>query len=226
MARTQDEKLKFPYASRKDTIKIFKLINERKEPTPINEEKLRVHQIGNPVYVIALLKTLGFLDENGKLESCAEDLRGTGKEFTKCLEERIKETYKDLFDTVKEAIKPEEVTKVEEYFRTHIKNVKASMLSKITNCFLTLRDIINTGGDLGSLESKESRPLKEFKKGKRIIKPDKIVEGEDLPSNTFGNKYVRLILNLNINIDIGTSKEALEELFRNILTARKGIFGE
>ena len=136
------ERPKLPYASRKDIIKIFKLIHERKEPKPINEQKLKTLGIGSPIHVIPMLKTFGFLnDEDNTLNSSADDLRGTPEKISKCLENKLKEVYKDLFDTVRDALNLTEEQAVRNYFRDHITDVKADMLKKITNCFLTLRSI-------------------------------------------------------------------------------------
>jgi hypothetical protein len=227
MVKPSEEKPKVPYATRKDTIKIFELIFKRKEPTTINEEKLRTLQMGSPKYVIILLKTLGFLDEGNKLNSSAENLRGTPEDFKKSLEKKVREIYNDLFNTVKDALNKEEETKVKDYFKTHFRDIKSSMLEKMTNCFLAMRDIVNSSGDFESLTSKEVKP--------RVREP---AESKGKKSKTGldhlgerhlrkpGAKNIQLTLNVNINLDVGTSKEAIEELFKNISIARETVFGE
>jgi hypothetical protein len=101
------------------------------------------------------------------------------------------------------------------------------MLKKITNCFLALRDIINSRGDFESLISKETKPrTKEFavtKKGKTKRVPGSLGEKH---FRKFGAKGIQLTLNLNINLDVGTSKEAIEKLFKNISVAQETVFGE
>lgn len=227
MAKASEEKPKLPYAGRGDTIKIFKLIHERKEPTPLNELKLKTLDIGSPIYVIAMLKTLGFLDDNNTLNSSATDLRGTSDKFKACLEEKTTAVYKDLFNTIKDALNPENDTSVRNYFRNHFTDVKNSMLTMITNCFLALRDVINSGGDINSLESQQKKPAKETsenikEKDRKKIKSQSTVGDPHEPHS--GD--IKLILNLNINLDIGTSKEAIEELFKNISSAKESVFGE
>ena len=227
MAKPSAEKIKVPYATRKDTIKIFELIFKRKEPTPISEEKLKTLEMGSPGYVIALLRMFGFLDDSNKLNSSAEDLRGTPEDFGKCLEKKVRQIYNDLFNTVKDALNKEEETKAKEYFRTHYKGVKADMLKKITNCFLALRDIIHSRGDFGLLTTKEAKPRAkespETKQKKTKIGLDHVGERHLRRS---GTKSIQLTLNLNINLDVGTSKEAIEELFKNISLAHESVFGE
>jgi len=227
MAKPSEEKLKVPYATRKDTIKIFELILKRKEPTPINEEKLRTLQMGSPAYVITLLKVLGFLDESSKLNSSAEELRGTPEDFKKCLEKKVREIYNDLFNTVRDALNKQEETKVRDYFRTHFKGIKSSMLTMITNCFLALRDIINSQGDFELLTSKETKSGAKESDAAKQEKRKRILDNID--EKTFGKfdtKNLKLTLNLNINLDVGTSREAIEELFKNISLAHGTVFGE
>ncbi|MDP3296233.1 MAG: DUF5343 domain-containing protein [Thermodesulfovibrionia bacterium] len=225
MARASEEKPKLPYAGRGDTIKIFKLIHERREPKPINNQKLKTLGIGSPTYVIAMLNTLGFLNDDNTLSNTANDLRGTPDKFKQCLKDKISVVYEDLFNTVKDALNSENDNEVRNYFKNHFTDVKQSMLRMITNCFLALRDVVNSDGDLISLESQQKKPIKETpeninKKEKAqsratVIDPHKPHSGD-----------IKLILNLNINLDIGVSREAIEELFKNIYSAKKSVFGE
>lgn len=218
------ERPKLPYASRKDIIKIFKLIHERKEPKLINEQKLKTLDIGSPIYVISMLKTFGFLnDEDNTLNSSADDLRGTPEKFSKCLENKVKEVYNDLFDTVRDALSTTEEQAVKNYFRDHIKDVKVDMLEKIANCFLTLRSIINNGGNFESLElTKTKTPKVPSVKPKQDI----VKNTNSIQTNNTDAKNIKLILNLNINLDIGTSTETIEGLFKNISLAHKAVFGD
>lgn len=232
MAKTLTEKPKLPYAGRGDIIKIFKLIHERKEPTPINEQKLKTLGIGSPRYVIAMLKTLGFLSEDNTLNLSANDLRGTPDKFKKCLEDKVIAVYEDLFNTVKDSLNPDRDSEVRNYFKNHFTDIKNSMLRMITNCFLALRDIINSEGKFESLDSQQKIPKKiHIKETINKIKEkshEKIQSilptGIDLHKSH--SKDIKLILNLNINLDIGTSKEAIEELFKNIYSAKESVLGE
>lgn len=227
MAKTSVEKPKLPYAGHGDTIKIFRLIHERKEPSQFNNQKLKTHGIGSPVHVIAMLKTLGFLNDDGTLNSASNALRGTSDKFKECLEGNVKDVYKDLFDTVKDCLNPESEVEVRNYFRNHITDVKGRMLQIITTCFITLRDIINSGGDFESLEPKQKKPTKEIsiKPKEKVNKTKHILpKADDLPKSH--PKDIKLILNININLDIGTSKGAIEELFKNIFSAKEAVFGE
>lgn len=227
MTKALVEKPKLPYAGRGDTIKILKLIHERKEPTPINEQKLKTLGIGSPNYVIAMLKTLGFIDEDNSLNSTANDLRGTPDKFKKCLEDKISVVYADLFNTVKDSLSPDNENEARNYFKNHFTDVKKSMLTMITNCFLALRDVINNSGNFESLEL----PQKKHAVGTSDRTKEK-VRGKTEPAKSLIESYkphsgdIKLILNLNINLDIGTSKETIEELFKNISSAKRSVFGE
>ncbi|HAB50832.1 MAG TPA: hypothetical protein DCE80_01405 [Ignavibacteriales bacterium] len=229
MEKTLEKQPKVPpYAGRKDIIKIFELIHSRNEPTPINVSKLKTHSIGSPNYVIAMLKMLGFVDDKGALTPNANDLKGAPEKFKTCLEGKVKEVYKDLFDTVKDCLNPECESEVRNYFKNHYTDVKKKMLDMYTNSFITLRDIISSSGDFKSLESKVSKSLK-GNQAKPRQKPAKHKEFPDLNNNDLSNshtKNIKLILNLNINLDIGTSKEAIEGLFKNISLAHKAVFGD
>jgi hypothetical protein len=170
---------------------------------------------------------LSFLDESNKLNSSAEELRGTPEDFKKCLENKVREIYNDLFNTVKDALNEEEDTTVRDYFRTHFKGIKVSMLTMITNCFLALRDIINSRGNFELLRSKKAKPGDEESaeaKKKTAGLPSDRLGGRN--SGASGTKTIQLTLNLNINLDIATSKEAIEELFKNISIAHESVFGE
>lgn len=228
MEKTLEKQSKIPYASRKDIIKIFELIHNRNEPTPINASKLKTHNIGSPTPVILMLKTFGFVDDKGTLTPDANDLKGTSEKFKACLEGKVKEVYKDLFDTVKDCLNPERESEIRNYFKNHYTNIKKRMLDIYTNSFFTLRDIISSGGDFKFLESKVSKSLKgNLTKPKQ--KPAKHKESPDLNSNDLSNshiKNIKLILNLNINLDIATSKDAIEGLFKNISLAHKAVFGD
>ncbi len=227
MEKTLEKQTKVPpYAGRKDIIKIFELIHSRNEPTPINISKLKTLSIGSPNYVILMLKMFGFVDDEGALTPNANELKGAPEKFKTCLEEKVKEVYKDLFDTVKDCLNPECESEVRNYFKNHYKDVKKKMLDMYTNSFITLRDIISSGGDFKSLESKVSKSLKG-----NLAKPKlaKHKESPDLNNNDLSNlnsKNIKLILNLNINLDIGTPKEAIEGLFKNISLAHKAGFGD
>jgi len=228
MEKTLEKQPKIPYASRKDIIKIFELIHNRNEPTPINASKLKTHNIGSPTYVILMLKTFGFVDDKGTLTPDANDLKGTSEKFNACLEGKVKEVYKNLFDTVKDCLNPACESEVRNYFKNHYTNIKKRMLDTYTNSFFTLRDIISSGGDFKFLESKVSKSLK-GNRTKPKQKPAKHKESSDLNSNDLSNshiKNIKLILNLNINLDIGTSKDAIEGLFKNISLAHKAVFGD
>lgn len=218
------EKTKLPYAGRGDTVKILKLIHTRQEPTPINVQKLKTHGIGSPNYVIAMLKTIGFLNEDNSLNESANDLRGTPEIFKKCLEEKVRAIYKDLFDTVKDALNPEKENEVKNYFKNHFTDIKNSMLTMMTNCFLALRDIINNNGNFESLESIQKKSTYTIKE--KVNKPIKSIQSKTDDLHKSHAKDIKLILNLNISLDIGTSKDAIEELFKNISLAHKSVFGE
>lgn len=222
MAKASEEKPKLPYAGRGDTIKIFKLIHERKEPAQFNNQKLKTHGIGSPAHVIAMLKTLGFINDDGTLNSSSNDLRGTSEKFKECLEGKVRDVYKDLFNTVKDSLNPESEVEVRNYFRNHVTDVRGRMLQIITTCFLTLRDIINSGGNFESLKSKEIS-TKPKEKANKITKS---IQARTADSHKSQSKDIKIILNVNINLDIGTSKEAIEELFKNISNAKMSVFGE
>mgnify|MGYP001558238824 CR=1 FL=1 len=228
MAKTLTEKPKLPYAGRGDTTKIFKLIHERKEPKPINAQKLKTLGIGSPNFVTAMLNTLGFLNDDNTLSPAANDLRGTPDKFKKCLEDKINITYEDLFNTVKDALDSEREQEVRNYFLNHITDVGQRMLDMITNCFLALRDVINSGGDLNSLESQQKKPIKgtSEKIKENVHKKIQSIPPTNIDPHKTHSKDIKLILNLNINLDIGTSKEAIEELFKNISIAKESVFGE
>lgn len=227
MAKTSTEKPKLPYAGRGDTIKIFKLIHERKEPAQFNNQKLKTHGIGSPVHVIAMLKTLGFINDDGILNSSSNDLRGTPGKFKECLEGKVRDVYKDLFNTVKDSLNPESEVEVRNYFRNHVTDVRGRMLQIITTCFLTLRDIINSGGNFESLKSKQIKPKEISAKPKeKANKIPKSIQARTTDSYKSQSKDIKIILNVNINLDIGTSKEAIEELFKNISSAKETVFGE
>lgn len=227
MEKTVEKQTKVPpYAGRKDIIKIFELIHSRNEPTPINVSKLKTHSIGSPNYVIVMLKMFGFVDDKGALTPNANDLKGAPEKFKTCLEEKVKEVYKDLFDTVKDCLNPECESEVRNYFKNHYTDVKKKMLDMYTNSFITMRDVISSGCDFKSLVSKVSKSLKG-----NLAKPKlaKHKESPDLNNNDLPNshsKNIKLILNLNINLDIGTSKDAIEGLFKNISLAHKAVFGD
>jgi len=227
MTKAAVEKPKLPYAGRGDTIKIFRLIHERKEPTPLNEQKLKTLNIGSPSHVIAMLKTLEFLDKSNTLNLSANDLRGTLDKFKACLEGKTTVVYKDLFNTVKDALNPENDTAVRNYFRNHFTDVKKSMLTMITNCFLALRDVINSGGNFESLESPQKKhAVGTSDKTKEKIRGKTGTEKSLISLHKPHSGDIKLILNLNINLDIGASKEAIEELFKNISSAKRSVFGE
>ena len=226
MEKTLEKQTKIPYASRKDIIKIFELIRNRNEPTSINTSKLKTHNIGSPTQVILMLKTFGFVDDKETLTANANNLKGTSEKFKPCLEEKVKEVYKDLFNTVKNCLNPEYESEIRNYFKNHYTDIKKRMLDIYTNSFFTLRDIISSGGDFKSLESKVSKSLKG-----NIAKPKPVKHKKSyhLNNNDLSNshtKNIELILNLNINLDIGTSKEAIEGLFKNISLAHKTVFGD
>lgn len=227
MEKTVEKQTKVPpYAGRKDIIKIFELIHSRNEPTPINVSKLKTHSIGSPNYVIVMLKMFGFVDDKGELTPNANDLKGAPEKFKTCLEEKVKEVYKDLFDTVKDCLNPECESEVRNYFKNHYTDVKKKMLDMYTNSFITIRDVISSGCDFKSLVSKVSKSLKG-----NLVKPKlaKHNESPDLNNNDLSNshsKNIKLILNLNINLDIGTPKDAIEGLFKNISLAHKAVFGD
>ena len=226
MEKTLEKQPKIPYASRKDIIKIFELIHKRNEPTPINASKLKTHNIGSPTNVILMLKTFGFVGDKGILTSNANDLKGTSEKFKACLEGKVKEVYKDLFDTVKDCLNPEYESEIRNYFKNHYTAIKKRMLDIYTNSFFTLRDIISSGGDFKSLESKVSKSLKGNLAKLKLVKHK---ESPDLNNHDFSNshgKNIKLILNLNINLDIGTPKDAIEGLFKNISLAHKAVFGD
>lgn len=224
---TLEEKPILPYAGRKDTIKIFELIHNRNEPTVIDHSKLKTHNIGSPNHVIAMLKILGLVDDKGVLTSDATDLKGTFEKFKECLESKVKEIYKDLFDTVKDCLNTVYESEVRNYFKNHYTKVKKRMLQIYTNCFFTLRDIINSSGDFKSIKQKESKITKQG-----VSKPlQKTTKEKSKNSRVKGlgeenSKDIKLTLNLNINLDIGTTKEAIEELFKNILLAHENVFKE
>ena len=68
MGKTTVEKQTLPYASRRDASTILKLIRDRREPKPLNDEsKLSTLEIGSPRYVLNLLRTLEIIDENGAI---------------------------------------------------------------------------------------------------------------------------------------------------------------
>ena len=224
MEKTLEKQPKIPYSSRKDIIKIFELIHNRNEPTPINASKLKTHNIGSPTQVILMLKTFGFVDDKETLTANANNLKGTSEKFKPCLEEKVKEVYKDLFYTVKDSLNPECESEVRNYFKNHYTNIKKRMLDTYTNSFFTLRDIISSSGDFKSLESKVPKSLKG-----NLAKPVKHKKSPHLNNNDLSNshtKNIKLILNLNINLDIGTPKDAIEELFKNISLAHKAVFGD
>lgn len=226
MAKDSTEKAKLPYSGRGDTIKIFKLIHERKEPNQFNNQKLKTHGIGSPVHVSAMLKTLGFLNEDDTLNSSSNDLKGTPEKFKECLEGKVRSAYKDLFDTVKDCLNPESEVEVRNYFRNHVTDVKGRMLQILTTCFLTLRDIINSDGKIDSLESKQKKVIKQISV-KSKEKSNKITETVELKtddSHKSHSRDIKLILNLNINLDHSASKEAIEELLRNISLAHSSVF--
>lgn len=228
MEKAIEKQPKIPYASRKDIIKIFELIHNRNEPTPMNPSKLKTHNIGSPTQVILMLKTFGFVDDKGTLTSNANDLKGTSEKFKACLEGKIKEVYKDLFDTVKDCLNSEYESEVKSYFKNHYTDVKKRMLEIYTSCFLTLRNIINSNCDFKSLRQKEPTYIK----SKNTTKSTQIItSGKSINKNT-GNSLknnsedIKLTLNLNVNLDIGTPKEAIEELLKNIAFAHNTVFGD
>lgn len=226
MTKASVEKIKLPYAGRADIINIFKLIHERKEPTPISEQKLKTLNIGSPKHIIAMLKTFEFLKDN-TLNSSTNDLRGTPEKFKNCLEEKVKVVYGDLFNTVKDALNTEKESEARNYFRNHFTNVKSSMLAMITNCFLALRDIININGNFELLESKQKKLTKEvsMKPKEKVNKTKPILPKDDVLREPH-HRDIKLILNLNINLDPSASKEAIEELFRNVSLAHSSVFSE
>lgn len=227
MIKASDKKIKLPYAGRADIINIFKLIHERKEPKPINKQKLKTVGINSPNYVIAMLKNLEFLNDDNALSDTANDLRGTPDKFKKCLEERVSVLYKDLFNTIKDALILEKENGVRNYFRNHFTGVKDSMLRMLTNCFLALRDIINSGGNFEALEKqrKSAQAISGKTKGK-VNKTMQSTQLTNVESHKSHANDIKFTLNLNINLDIGTSKEAIEELFKNILFAQHSTFGK
>lgn len=229
MAELLNVNTTLPYASRKDTIKIFRLIHKREEPKTIDRKSLKINGIGTPTYVILMLKDLGVIDDKGNLLKEAEELRTTAETFKTRLMEMLKNTYKYLFDAVSAPLLSENQEKVKNFFVHHYTDVRKSMLNKYINCFYTLRDIVNSEGNFASLEIKESSPKmissqhsKEKLTGKKVTKEKIIKENPDI---FYGNvKDISLLLNLNINLDIGTSKEAIEELFKNISLAHQTVF--
>lgn len=227
MENTLEKQPKIPYASRKDIIKIFELIHNRNEPTPINASKLKTLNIGSPTQVILMLKTFGFVDNEGTLTSKANDLKGTSGKFKTCLEEKVKEVYKDLFNTVKDGLNPECESEVRNYFKNHYTDVKKRMLEIYTACFLTLRNIINSNGDFKSLKHKEPTYMKkDTSKSTQNIANEKSINKNTGNSRKNNSEDIKLTLNLNVNLAIGTPKEAIEELLKNIVFARNTVFGE
>jgi hypothetical protein len=101
------------------------------------------------------------------------------------------------------------------------------MLTMITNCFLALRDIINSRGDFELLTSKETKSGAKESDAAKQEKRKRILDNIDEKTfEKFDTKNLKLTLNLNINLDVGTSREAIEELFKNISLAHGTVFGE
>ena len=153
------------------------------------------------------------------------DLRGTADKFSECLEGRIRNVYHDLFDTVRDALNPQYEPQVRAYFTNSFRDVKDSMLKKMTNCFLCLRDIVSTKGDIQLSEQHEKQARAE----KNLLKVPPKSQGKQVqdPLRKSRNtaKDILLVLNLNLNINADDSEEQIEKLFMNIATAKLNVFG-
>ena len=87
---------------------------------------------------------------------------------------------------------------------------------------------INNRGNFESLELTKTKTPKAS-----LVKPKQKIAKNTNSNQTNNTEYqnstaknIKLILNLNINLDIGTSKDAIEGLFKNISLAHKAVFGD
>jgi len=216
MAQKKEKSQKLPYATRGPLLTTLEMIFARNEPKPLTIDNLGARGVGSPRHVIITLEKLGFIDKEGALTDGGSKLKKGADDANKVLKSALETLYAELININPNILNSDISEKeIQGIFQNRFVEVQASMLMKLQNCFMALKDLYNSNWDFRSIKKKGNEKIVVKRTTvKKTLK--KSTKGKNNVSQELKNKRK---FNININIALEVQATSDYQVYDNFFKA-------